>query len=450
MPDGSGTMHAYADIARDSAATETSLDWLAALRRDAAERYADQGLPGRRDEYWRYTNLNALAAAAFTPAGEGFSPAAAQIAEAARIATDAARIVFVNGRLRPELSALDGLPDGVTIGSLAEMLTNSPDRIEPWLGNIAETGAAAMAALNTAALGDGLVLFVADGVNVEAPIELVSVGAPEAGGVLFQPRNLVVLGDHASATLIEIHAGARDGAGYFANIVTEIAVGEGARLAHYKVQEDSPDAFHLALTEVRLADRAKYESFVLQSGGRIGRNETRVRIAGEGVDCLLDGIYLAGGDQVLDNTTLVDHVAPACRSRQVFKGVLDGASRGVFQGKIHVAREAQQTDGHQLSRALLLSPKAEIDARPELEIYADDVKCSHGATAGDLDDDAMFYLLSRGIEQPIARRLLTGAFLADALANVSYPGVADILRARIDDWLDRHIGAAPEIEEVAL
>jgi Fe-S cluster assembly protein SufD len=288
-----------------------------------------------------------------------------------------------------------------------------------------------------------MVLFIDGGVTVDKPIHLVSIGAPGDGGAMYQPRNLVVLGDGAAATLIENHVGATGSAGYFANLVTEIAVGEGGRLSHYKTQEEADAAFHLAMTEVRLTHGATYENFVLQTGAAIGRSEVRVRLEGRNIDCTLGGVYLTRDGQLLDNTTLVDHRAPACRSRQVFKGVLDGRSRGVFQGKIHVRPDAQQTDGHQLSRALLLSPRAEIDTRPELEIYADDVKCSHGATAGDLDEDALFYLASRGIERAVARRLLAGAFVAEALGQIRQPHIAEDFSARVRAWLDRHVGAVP-------
>lgn len=446
MPDGTGTMHPFADIARAGAAADVPADWLAALRRDAAACYAATGLPGRRDEYWRYTNLNALAAADFA---QGDAPVAGNLAvpaEGAAVLSGAHRLVFVDGRLEPVLSTLDGFPEGVETGALADLMARAPERIEPWLGRIAQTAGMPMAVLNTACFGDGAVLLIGDGIVLDAPIEIVSLGTD---GAIFQPRNLVVLGDGASATLIESHAGVSAEACYFVNIVSEIALGEGARLAHYKLQDEADGAFHLAFCEARLARGAAYESFVLQTGAQLGRSEVRARFDGRASDCRFAGVYLVRDGQLLDNTTLADHAAPDCRSRQMFKGVLDGASRGVFQGKIKVRREAQRTDGHQLSRALLLSPRAEVDTRPELEIYADDVKCSHGATAGDLDEDALFYLLSRGIEPATARRMLAGAFIGEALETIGHPEVAAAFSAHVDGWLDRHIGAAPETEEAA-
>ena len=429
---------------RAAAAAELSPDWLVALRREAAEGFASAGLPGRRDEYWRYTNLNALAQRDYAMAGAGSAPDVATLVDASLDGFDGYRIVFVNGRYQPDLSVRGGLPDGVRLAGLAGLLAQEPETLKPWLGRIADLGGMPLAALNTAFLGDGMVLLVDKGVVLDKPVLLVSVGAPDERAVTYQPRNLVVLGDGAAASLVEAHIGAGSDVGYFANIVTEIALGESARLDHCKLQDEAASAHHLALVEARLARGAVYDGFVLQTGAAIGRHETRATLDGTDIECSLAGVYLAREGQVLDNTTLVDHLAPAGRSRQVFKGVLDGQSRGVFQGKILVRREAQQTDGHQLSRALLLSPRAEIDTRPELEIYADDVKCSHGATAGDLDETAMFYLLSRGIDRETARRLLVGAFVADALGGIGAPATAEFFSTRVRAWLDAHIGALPD------
>jgi len=444
MPDGNAAMHPFLDTARAAAAADTPVGWLSALRHDAAERYAATGLPGRSDEYWRYTNLNALAKADYSPAVADLPPADAIAVriDAELAGLDGYRIVFVNGRLQAGLCSFDELPDGVILAGLADMLAREPQRLESWLGRIGSLDGMPLAALNTAFVDDGMVLMLDAGVTLDRPVHLVSVGA---AGVSFQPRNLVVLGDGATASLLEFHIGMDTGAAYFANIVGEISLGKGARLDHGKLQDEAAAAQHLALSDARLAHGAIFESFTLQTGAALGRHETRVRLDGEDIDCALAGVYLGRDGQVLDNTTLVDHCAPGCRSRQVFKGVLDGKSRGVFQGKIHVRREAQQTDGHQQSRALLLSPRAEADMRPELEIYADDVKCSHGATAGDLDADTMFYLLSRGIDRASARRLLVGAFVTDALDQIRAPEITDFFTARIEQWLDTHIGALADV-----
>jgi Fe-S cluster assembly protein SufD len=449
MPDGSGAMHPFTDLVRSAIADGAPDGWLAVLRRDAAARYEAAGLPGRRDEYWRYTNLNALAGADWTLAGPVATERAAALVDTALAGLDGHRVVLVNGAFQPDLCDLDSLPEGARVASLAELLAHEPQHVERWLGRIVAGEGQPLATLNTALIGDGMVLLVEPGVTIERPILLVSVGVAEGRPVTFQPRNLVVLGDGAAATLLEAHVGEAGEVGYFAKIVGEVALGEAARLGHYVLQDAASAALHLALTEVTLGAGAAYDGFVLQTGARLGRHESRATLEGGDIACTLAGIYLARDGQLLDNTTLVDHVAPACRSRQHFKGVLDGRSRGVFQGKIHVRRDAQQTDGHQLSRALLLSPRAEIDTRPELEIYADDVKCSHGATAGDLDEDTLFYLLSRGIARDTARRLLVGAFAAEVLDEIGDRAIRDWFSTRIDGWLDAHIGALPDIGDDA-
>lgn len=443
MPDGSGHMHPFLDqaVAGADGFAGAKVGWLADLRRRGATVYGDRGLPARRDEYWRYTNLNALAQSAFTLAN-GTPPVHLPPLPHRAVAELATyRIVFVNGRLRPDLCVLDNLPDGAHIAGLEDMMAAAPDRLEPWLGRIAPLDDMPLAALNTAFLRDGMVLFVDAGVTLDKPVHLISIAAPGEGGPMFQPRHLLVLGEGASATLIESHI--TDGAGpYFNNLASEISLARGAILNHYTFQEESPAAIHIAGTAIALEADAHYEGFVLQTGGVLGRSEVRAFLNGSNAECRLDGIYLGNGKQVLDNTTYIEHIAPSCRSRQVYKGVLDGTARGIFQGKIKVHPDAQQTDGHQLNRALMLSPRAEIDTRPELEIYADDVKCSHGATAGELDDEALFYLRSRGIEPALARRMLIEAFLAEALGEIHLPQVADDFTAHVRSWLRANIGDA--------
>ncbi len=440
MPDGSGHMQPFLDQAlADSASVPgAKVDWLADLRGRGASIYGDRGLPGRRDEYWRYTNLNALGKNDFELANGGPAVDVPALPHRAVAELASYRIVFVNGRLRPDLCVLDDMPDGVLIAGLGDMIAAAPDRLEPVLGQGLDLHEMPLAALNTAFMRDGMVLFVDAGVDVDKPVHLVSITVPGETPLMLQPRHLVVLGDAAKATLIESHIGSDEGA-YFNNLVSEISIGEGAELNHYTFQEEGPAAVHIAATALNLAAAATYDGFLLQSGGLIGRVETRAILNGSDADCRLDGIYLGTGEQVLDTTTYVEHVAAGCRSRQVYKGVLDGKARGVFQGKIHVRPDAQQTDGHQLSRALLLSPRAEIDTRPELEIYADDVKCSHGATAGELDAEALFYLMSRGIPAEAARRILIEAFVGEALSEIRLSQVAEDFSAHVRNWLSANI-----------
>ena len=440
MPDGSGHMQPFLDqaLAGTSGAPGARVEWLAELRGRGASIYGDRGLPGRRDEYWRYTSLNELGKREFELANGGPVLDVTALPHRAVAELASYRIVFVNGRLRPDLCVFDDMPDGVLIAGLGDMIAAAPGRLQPVLGQNLDLQDMPLAALNTAFMHDGMVLFVDAGVAVGKPVHLVSIAVPGDTPMMLQPRHLVVLGDGANATLIESHIGGSDTA-YFNNLVSELSLGEGAELNHYIFQEEGPAAVHISATALNLAASASYGGFLLQSGGLIGRVETRAILNGHDADCRLDGIYLGTDSQVLDTTTYVEHVAAGCRSRQVYKGVLDGKARGVFQGKIHVRPDAQQTDGHQLSRALLLSPRAEIDTRPELEIYADDVKCSHGATAGELDADALFYLMSRGITPDAARRILIEAFVGEALSEIRLSQVAEDFSAHIRNWLNANI-----------
>jgi Fe-S cluster assembly protein SufD len=440
LPDGSGHMQPFLDqaLADTASVPGSKVEWLSELRGRGASLYGDRGLPGRRDEYWRYTNLNELGKHEYQLANGAPSVEVPPLPHRAVAELASYRIVFVNGRLRPDLCVLDDMPDGVLIAGLGDMIAAAPDRLQPFLGQNLDLHDMPLAALNTAFMRDGMVLFVDAGVDVDKPVHLVSITVPGQTPLMLQPRHLVVLGDGAKATLIESHIGGSEGA-YFNNLVSELTLGEGAELNHYTFQEEGPAAVHIAATALNLAASATYDGFLLQSGGLIGRVETRAILNGSDADCRLDGIYLGTDSQVLDTTTYVEHVAAGCRSRQVYKGVLDGKARGVFQGKIHVKPGAQQTDGHQLSRALLLSPRAEIDTRPELEIYADDVKCSHGATAGELDAEALFYLMSRGIAPAAARRILIEAFVSEALSEIRLSQVAEDFSAHVRNWLNANI-----------
>lgn len=440
MPDGSEHMQPYLDQAFEASSSlaGAGVGWIDALRGRGAEAYGVHGLPRRRDEYWRYTNLNALADGSFRLAGDPTSVALPALPHQALAEVAMYRVVLVNGRLRPDLSDLDALADGIEISSLQDLMAAAPDRVEPYLGRVAKLDDMPMAALNTAFLNDGMAMFVDADVSLDKPVHLISVSAPGGGDAMFQPRHLVVMQRGANATLLETHISA-DGGACFNNVVSEVQLADDAKLNHFVFQHEAPASVHLSGTAVALAAGSTYDSFVLQSGAAIGRSEIRAYLNGPGVDCRLDGVYLATDKQVVDNTTYVEHAAPECRSRQVYKGVLDGQARGVFQGKVHVVRDAQKTDGHQLSRALLLSPRAEIDARPELEIYADDVKCSHGATAGELDEDSLFYLLSRGIHQNTARRMLIEAFLSEAIGEIPVQQVADDFLNQVQHWLGDHV-----------
>lgn len=410
-----------------------AMPWLCDLREAGIERFASLGLPGPRAESWKYTNLNPLRKVNFTPTAGG----AVSIDELPSLFPHGGsghRLVFVEGRFRAEHSTLGALPEGVRIGSLAEALERDPEGIAAHLGRIGTAEDQAMLALNTAMMGDGLLLHIARGVTIDLPIEVVFVGAGGPTPLSYHPRNLIVLEPNSRATIVEHHAGLGAGV-YFANTGTEIQIGEGAALHHYKVQEESPLAFHVATTQAHLERDAVYDSFTLTTGARLSRNEISVRLAGTGADCHLNGAYLLRGGQHGDTTTVIDHLAERTTCHEVFKGVVDDSARAVFQGRIVVHPGAQKANGHQLSKALLLSDRAEVDTKPELEIYADDVKCSHGATTGDLDHDALFYLRSRGIPEETARHMLIEAFLADTINQIAAEGLCPALMASVGHWL---------------
>ena len=408
--------------------------WLAGWRRAGAEAFRAAGFPTIKNEAWRYTPLHALIEGDFSvdapPAP--FDRARLKGVTFGREAEN--RLVFVNGRLRHDLSSLRHLSPGIEFLSFAEALESRPELLESFLGKAPGLASHPFAALNAAFAADGFVLHLAPETRSEAPIEILWIGSGADKPPVYHPRNLIVAGRGAHATVIEHHVGLCIGS-YFSDSVTEIALGEGALLRHCKVQDESREAFHIAATGAHLAEGAHYDSFVFSIGGRLSRNEIHVALAGKRALCRLNGAYLARGEQIIDHTTVIDHVSPETSSRELYKGVLDGRARGVFQGRITVRPNAQKTDGQQMNRALLLSDKAEINSKPELEISADDVKCSHGATAGELDDAALFYLRSRGIPEAEARRLLVEAFLGEVIDAVALAGMRMTLEHNITRWM---------------
>lgn len=416
----------------DAASAPGDAPWLAKLRTDARDAYLAAGLPGPKVEAWKYTNLNRLRRVQFAPDAAPATVDSVPVGNALSI--DADMLVLVNGVFRSDLSTVPDAGTGVDVMRLADALEREPALLETHLGKIAPAGDLPMAALNTALAGDGLVIRFRAGKIVERPIHIVSIGSAGADAVMFEPRLLVIGEEGASGCVLESHIAAGDGV-YFSNAVTEIDLAAKARLQHYKLQNEHPSAFHLATGGVHFADGAYYDSFVLQVGGRIARNEVHALVNGSRVECRLNGAYLLRGEQHADNTTVIDHTAPNSISRELFKGVLDGSARGVFQGKVLVQRAAQKTDSHQLNKALLLSRGAEMDSKPELEIYADDVKCGHGATAGEMDDEALFYLRSRGIDEHTARGLLVHAFVGDAIEQIGHEASRDAFAKVVDGWL---------------
>ncbi|MBC8337302.1 MAG: Fe-S cluster assembly protein SufD [Rhodospirillales bacterium] len=411
------------------------LPWLKTLRRDGIERFKGLGMPTPKLEAWKYTRLKPLEDTSFQPVTDEDGMAA--LDHVPSLLPDPGgrpRLVFVNGRMRPNFWIEGDLPDGVHLDCLRDVLLRAPDWAESYIGSLTGEDAAALVQLNTAMMDTGFALRVDPGVIVETPIEVVYIGGLTDRPVAYFPRNLIVLGEGAQATVVKHHVGMGVGA-YFANAVTEIDIAQGARLNHYEVQAESRDATHLGAVNVRVAKDATYDSFTLSIGGRLSRNEVSVRLEGQGAHAGVNGAYLMRGSEHCDNTTRIEHLAPNTSCREIFKGVLDDQSRAVFQGRIVVNREAQGTDGHQLCKTLLLSTGAEIDAKPELEIYADDVKCSHGATTGQIDETALFYLRSRGIPEALARNLLVQSFLGEALEEIADENIREAFTNKVLHWL---------------
>ena len=386
------------------------------LRRAARERFAALGLPHVKMEDWRYTSLAALAPLAFAP-GDGGAPLGA--AALARIAGPAVghRLVFVNGRQRPELSSPGRLPAGTFAGSLAAALRERPGEIEPHLGRLAAFAGRAFAAWSTAAFEDGAAVVLPERAVVEEPIELLFVTVAGSGPAVTAPRVLVVAGAGSEVAVAEHYLGLAEVPTLTAG-VTEVAVGEGARVDHYRIQQEAPGAFHMGVTASHQAAASRFSTHSTAAGAALSRSEVNAVLGGEGGEVHVNGLYLADGTQLVDNLSLIEHVRPRCSSRETFKGVLDGASRAVFSGRIRVLEGAQKSDAYQLNSNLLLSEGAEVDTKPQLEILADDVKCGHGGTVGQLDEDALFYLRSRGLDRARARSLLIYAFASEMVELV--------------------------------
>jgi Fe-S cluster assembly protein SufD len=422
-------------------------------RREAAlARFVRHGIPTTKVEAWKFTNLAPLTRAVFRPAGA--TAPRPQLSPAAiapwRLAEPALCAVFVGGRFRPDLSVLAGLPAGVRVSSLADDLALGGAAL--LLGEDSGDRGEALVALNAAFAADGAHIVIAPGVRLEQPLQILFLAPGEGDAGVVHPRHAILLGAGAEATVVETYAGvppgalgapnpevraaSPPGAISWTNAVTRISLGEGARLAHAKLQAEDAAAFHVAATEVRLARGAAFEGFALSLGAALSRNEIDVRLQGPEAACRLAGVTLLRGRQHGDATTRVEHATVRATSQQEFRAVVDGEAHAVFQGRIRVAPDAQKTDARLTTRSLLLSESAQADAKPELEILADDVQCSHGAAIGDLDRAALFYLRARGISEAVARAMLIEAFAGESLAAIASEPVRDHMTAAFARWLE--------------
>jgi Fe-S cluster assembly protein SufD len=404
--------------------------WVQALRADAFERFAARGFPGPREEAWRHTNVAPIAKAAFAQAEPGRSVPAERLRQLDfGGAFTGWELVFVDGRFSPALSSASTY-DGVRILSLREALSTHADQVRAHIARLAPPDAAdPFRTLSLALLADGAFVELSPGVAPTAPVHLVFYSTGDAARpAATHPRTLVLAGRGSHATVIETYAGAEGGL-YFTNAVTEIVVGEGARVDHFKLQREAEGAFHVSTLAVELERDATFSDHNVCVGGALVRQHVEARFAGTGGDCALFGLSIGDGTQHHDTHTVVDHAVPHCTSRELYKGVLGGRSRGVFHGKIVVREDAQKTNAHQSNRNLLLSRHALVNSTPALEIHADDVKCKHGSTTGQLDPLALFYLRSRGIGEQDAKSLLTYAFASDLVSRITVQPVRVALEA---------------------
>jgi Fe-S cluster assembly protein SufD len=409
-------------------------EWISEIRREALERFARAGLPSPREEEWRSTSLSRLSEIAFVRPHPGRAKLDRDTVARLAPPLEGPRIVLVNGIHAPDLSRAEDPPPGVRIEGLARAFSGNPGSLREAMlrARTAQTGP--MEALNSAAFEDGALVEIGPGVVLSEPIVVLHVSGPEREPIASNPRIVLALGRESSATIVEVFAGAGEGVS-LTNVVTEVAISENASLEHYRLQEESREAFHLGLLRVEQARDSRYVSHAVSWGAALARTDLRVRFAGPGGECTLDGLFVADGDQHTDNQSRIEHAHPHCASRQLYKGILAGRARGVFHGRILVAPGAQKTDARQTNKNLLLSRQALVDSTPQLEIYADDVKCTHGSTIGQLDEEALYYLRSRGLGEEESRGLLTQAFARDVLDRMKIGPIRSGLSRRLAERL---------------
>jgi Fe-S cluster assembly protein SufD len=413
--------------------------WTATLREQAMARFAERGFPTTKDEAWRYTSVAPIVRTRFKADVPGDASAVTpELFERLTFEPwECTHVVFLNGRYEKKLSSICKLPDGVILKSLESALEENRDLVEPHLGRCVDSKQQPFVDLNTAFLRDGVFLHVPKGIVIEAEIHLLFVSTANGTASISQPRNLIVAEEGAQVTVIESYAGiARDV--YFTNAVTEVAVQPGAVVQHYRLQRESLASYHIGALGVRLGRSSSFASHAITLGGALCRQDVNVLFDGEGGNCTLNGLYVLSESQHVDNHTVIDHARPRCSSQELYKGVLDDRSRGVFDGTVIVRPDAQKTDARQTNNNLILSEEAMADSKPTLQISADDVKCSHAATIGQLDENSMFYLRSRGLSEATARSLLVHAFASDVVSRIGVEPVRTGLDCLLFTRLPRH------------
>jgi Fe-S cluster assembly protein SufD len=433
----------YAEAFREFAGgREGEPDWVARLRGGAFERFEEKGFPTTDEEDWKYTNVAPIARKAFRPAAVG-EVDVESVAVERLVSAEArrSRLVFVNGVYSSEHSSLEAIPEQAAVEELGAALAGGHGEVL-WnhLGRLSGEGSDAFSALNTAFLGGGALLRVPKGVSVEAPVQLLFLTVSGGEGAATFPRVLVVAERDSRLDIIETHAAVGDGE-YFTDAVVEVFVGEGARVTHYKVQDEADGAYHVASTRAEVSKDGAYDLTTVTLGARLSRHNIEVALVSPGAGCHVDGLYLVGDGQHADTHSLIEHREPNCASRQTYKGILDGHSRAVFNGRVYVHENASGTDAQQSNKNLLLSSDARVDTKPQLEIFNDDVKCSHGATVGQLEEEELFYLLSRGLHPALARNLLTYGFAEEIVEKIKF----DSIRAQLDEAILNRLHARLEV-----
>lgn len=434
IKDGQKTyLEQFAQLAKE---TVGELPWVRALRQRGMEQFTELGFPTARDEEWKYTDVTPITTTAFQPAARASGGVTREAIAREHLATlqCGTRLIFVNGFFSEQLSSIADLPAGVKVANLARLFKTGKQAIGCHLGRYARVEGHPFVALNTAFFQDGALVEIAPGCTLEEPILVVFIAMMDDSSMVSHPRNLYRFGAESRATIIESYLSLGEGA-YFTNAVSELVVAEGATIEHYKLQQENEQAFHIATLQAVQARGSHLLAHNVSFGGAIARNDINVVLDGEGAECDLGGLFIATGRQHVDNHTMIDHAQPHCSSRELYKGILSDQSVGVFNGKILVRQDAQKTDASQRNNNLLLSEDAAINSKPQLEIYADDVRCKHGATVGQISREALFYMRSRGISQEAARDLLIYGFAGELFDSMTWVTV----RSRLEQILHRKL-----------
>jgi len=423
----------FASVAESSELPGQELAWLQTLRQRALTQFSEVGLPAKKHEDWKYTSLWSLSQHPFTHQAGASSVDAAQV-EGLALLDDAYRLVIVDGQYMAALSQLDNLPAGITVLPFSASLAS----VEQQLGQQVALDKAGLTALNTLLMKEGVMVHIAVDTVVDKPIELLVINSGSTPDLATHLRNMIVLDTNAKATVIEHYVGVTDSVN-FTNVVSEVVLAEQAELFHYKLQQESHQAFHIATIAAKQAAGSQWHTQNITLGGKLSRNDVHSRLEGEQSHTTMDGLYLLDDEQHADTHTRIDHLVPNTTSNELYKGVLNDECHGVFNGKVIVHKDAQKTDSNQYNHNLLLSRDCEIDTKPEMEIYADDVKCGHGSTVGQLDMDQLFFLRARGLDEVTARSLLTHAFAVEVLDRIPSETIRQALSAVIEQRLPRGI-----------